>query len=178
MLRPKPFKARNASRSDWKESPEGCAVRDAYPQKALASGTLQRKRYSYVFAYTQKHMGARTQTQQNNTMEYSQVERHRFLIPTCKGSNPFTPNIHMHYILVSKLSSFSIHRMALEWVFLKAIANFRRNRLPLNSKSAHGERLRRTKCFGCIKYFMHMQNVMYYFFCGCAHTFTSKRQKK
>ena len=26
-------------------------------------------------------------------MEFSQVERHRFLIPTCKGSNPFTPNI-------------------------------------------------------------------------------------
>jgi hypothetical protein len=24
-------------------------------------------------------------------MEYSQVERHRFLIPTFKGSNPFTP---------------------------------------------------------------------------------------
>ena len=26
-------------------------------------------------------------------MEYSQVVRHRFLIPTDKGSNPFTPEI-------------------------------------------------------------------------------------
>ena len=26
-------------------------------------------------------------------MEYSQVERHRFLIPTFKGSNPFTPKV-------------------------------------------------------------------------------------
>ncbi|KAK8653117.1 hypothetical protein V6N13_127132 [Hibiscus sabdariffa] len=25
-------------------------------------------------------------------MEYSQVVRHRFLVPTCKGSNPFTPD--------------------------------------------------------------------------------------
>ena len=24
-------------------------------------------------------------------LEYSQVERHRFLIPTCRGSNPLTP---------------------------------------------------------------------------------------
>ena len=26
-------------------------------------------------------------------MEYSQVVRHRFLVPTCKGSNPFTPDL-------------------------------------------------------------------------------------
>jgi hypothetical protein len=25
-------------------------------------------------------------------MEYSQVVRHRFLVPACKGSNPFTPD--------------------------------------------------------------------------------------
>ncbi|TYK10922.1 hypothetical protein E5676_scaffold17328G00010 [Cucumis melo var. makuwa] len=25
-------------------------------------------------------------------MEYSQVVRHRFLVPTCKGANPFTPD--------------------------------------------------------------------------------------
>lgn len=25
-------------------------------------------------------------------MEYSQVVRHWFLVPTCKGSNPFTPD--------------------------------------------------------------------------------------
>ncbi|GAU19272.1 hypothetical protein TSUD_335570 [Trifolium subterraneum] len=27
-----------------------------------------------------------------NRMEYSQVVRHRFLVPACKGSNPFTPD--------------------------------------------------------------------------------------
>lgn len=28
-------------------------------------------------------------------MEYGQVVRRRFLIPLCKGSNPFTPNFFM-----------------------------------------------------------------------------------
>ncbi|KAL0291878.1 UNVERIFIED_CONTAM: hypothetical protein Sradi_7010700, partial [Sesamum radiatum] len=31
-------------------------------------------------------------TVQNRPMEYSQVVRHRFLVPACKGSNPFTPD--------------------------------------------------------------------------------------
>ncbi|KAI5658464.1 hypothetical protein M9H77_27257 [Catharanthus roseus] len=29
---------------------------------------------------------------QNRPIKYSQVVRHRFLIPACKGSNPFTPD--------------------------------------------------------------------------------------
>lgn len=49
------------------------------------------------FIDTQKHMDMGACTPYTHTMEYSQVERHRFLIPTCKGSNPFTPIYTQYY---------------------------------------------------------------------------------
>ena len=35
-------------------------------------------------------------------MEYSQVERRRFLIPAFKGSNPFTPTIIQFTLIKNK----------------------------------------------------------------------------
>ena len=40
---------------------------------------------------------------QTYCMEYSQVERRRFLVPRCKGSNPFTPtdvDVHTIYMCI------------------------------------------------------------------------------
>ena len=49
---------------------------------------------THMFLHTGKNIRTWVHAPKHkNTMEYSQVERHRFLIPTCKGSNPFTPNI-------------------------------------------------------------------------------------
>ena len=63
-------------------------------EKKTCFFNVPRKRDSphlYVFnCKSLAHMNACT------LLEYSQVERHRFLIPTCKGSNPFTPKTARH----------------------------------------------------------------------------------
>lgn len=49
-------------------------------------------RLEFLFEIPFPASSPRSIVQNRPYMEYSQVVRHRFLVPACKGSNPFTPD--------------------------------------------------------------------------------------
>lgn len=68
------------------------------------SWTTQKSLSSYLIVDTNIILAAETNKDQTHHVEYSQVVRHRFLVPTCEGSIPSTPAFFMFHIFLAVYS--------------------------------------------------------------------------
>lgn len=101
----------------------------------------------FVVPYIHVH-GCMHPQKQTKKVEYSQVERHRFLIPTRKGSNPFTPKIcycHEKLFLVKK--TFCLCTRTLFSLMRKSQAKGKKQRFSSLKK----EPLKNIRCLNCLK---------------------------